>query len=176
MENYLCVLKSIKAGNKSLALSLIEQFYPLLKKYSLLLNCEDSYNDLEIHFIKIIYKINLDCMDSLSDSSILKYIETSIYHEYIRLSKNNNKRLSNEFIVCNENVDADILVSWEDDFSTLLFHDIKKYLSEREYNVIFMTYYQSYTTKEIAKALSETTYNIYKIKDKALKKLKKILT
>ncbi|MEG3007067.1 MAG: sigma-70 family RNA polymerase sigma factor [Oscillospiraceae bacterium] len=175
MENYLCILKSIKAGNKSLALSLIEQFYPLLKKYSSLLNYEDSYNDLEIHFIKTVCKINSDCMDSQSDSSILKYIETSIYHEYIRLSKKHSKILNNEFIVCNDNVDMDTLGSCEDDFSRLLFNDIKKHLSKREYNVIFMTYYENCTTNEIAKALSETTYNIYKIKDKALKKLKKIL-
>lgn len=173
MEDYFNVLKTIQKGEDKKVLCFIKQFYPLIKKYAVLLNYEDAYFDLELYFIKIIYTLNLEVMKNTSDSSILKYINTSVYHEYIRLSKRYNKTKAHEYTVSNETISSDIVIPIEDDFSNLFFNDIKKHLSDREYKVIYMFFYESFSINEIAEELDETTYNIYKIKAKALDKLRK---
>jgi len=54
----LCVLaRNAKYGDRDAALKMIQQFQPLLQKYSRKLGYEDAYNDLILFFIELISKI-----------------------------------------------------------------------------------------------------------------------
>ncbi|NLZ35512.1 MAG: hypothetical protein GX889_11555, partial [Clostridiales bacterium] len=82
---------SYRKGNNESLLEIIEVFNPLLSKYSKLLDGEDTRQDLIIHLMSVISKINLHNKELCKDKVIVSYIAKSIRNEYIRLSKKKNK-------------------------------------------------------------------------------------
>ena len=86
----LCVLaRNAKYGDRDAALKMIQQFQPLLQKYSRKLGYEDAYNDLVLFFIELIYKIPDQIIASFNDGKLVKYISICIKnHHYYLLKKN----------------------------------------------------------------------------------------
>ncbi len=67
-------------GDTKAFLELISCFYPLLKKYALLLKYEDAYYDLQIRLIEIIVRIKLPGFQSTENPVLLRYVKNSLYH------------------------------------------------------------------------------------------------
>ena len=77
-----------KQGNKESVLKIIDIFSPIIDKYSRLLDREDTRQDLLVHLMKVMEKIDLHNENFCKDKIIVSYIAKSIRNEYIRLSRN----------------------------------------------------------------------------------------
>lgn len=66
---------------------LILKFDPILNSLSYKLGYDCAKTDLTIFFIKLIYSIKLESINTLSEGSVVNYIKTSFYREYYRLGK-----------------------------------------------------------------------------------------
>ena len=94
MENqlYYKIEKAKFIDNKEYVEEIIKMFMPIIQKYSTKLNFDGADTDLIISLIKIIKSLpNLK-----EDKIIISYINVSIKHEYIRLSKKYNKIIKTE--------------------------------------------------------------------------------
>lgn len=76
-------------GDKSVMFALIEQFNPLITKYSKLLNTEDAFEDMRLVFIELVMGLKLDKLRSHSDGVIVSYITKTIRSKYIAKNKRN---------------------------------------------------------------------------------------
>ena len=61
-------------------LTLIKKFRPILVKYSMMLNYEDSYDDLQVFLIQKIMTIDIDTIVNRSDGGMVNYIKRIIHN------------------------------------------------------------------------------------------------
>lgn len=165
-------------GNQQDMLELLEQFQPLLNKYSRKLMYEDALNDLNLKFIEIIHAINLTKLQNDNDGVFVKYIVISVRNAYIALL--------GEFYAQKG------VVSWEDltetekhklavdeksrDTERQRFIDLldsSQNLTDKERQTLTLIYYYEYSAADIAKIFSTTRQNINQIKLRALEKIRK---
>ena len=160
---------SYRKGNNESLLEIIEVFNPLLSKYSRLLDGEDTRQDLIIHLISVISKINLHNKELCKDKVIVSYIAKSIRNEYIRLSKKKNKIILNESEL---NLDIEIVYDgFESEFELL---DIFKILSEKEAYIMKLLYVYCLSVSEISAFMNISRQAVNQTKNRALKKIKKM--
>lgn len=162
-------------GNDMAMLALIEQFTPLFNKYTYFLNNDDAFNDLQAFFIEFIKKFDLKKICNKSDGAMVNYIKKSIYNEYVRMVKCKIKEKDNQYIVDTDDNVIEKVTTYNDDYSLLFFQSIAKHLAEDEYTVIFELFYNDHSTAEISEIMGTSVWNVYKLKDKALKKLADVL-
>ena len=74
------LVKKAQENDKEAMLKLIEQFAPLLRKYSRKLNYEDSYEEMTLFFIELIKSLRLDKLSCTEDGVITAYINVSVRH------------------------------------------------------------------------------------------------
>lgn len=70
-------------------LALIADFEKLLRKYANWVKSEDSYEDLRLFFIELIYKMKRRKICMENDGQVVNYINRSIRNEALRLRKRN---------------------------------------------------------------------------------------
>lgn len=134
------LVQDAKTDKESMYL-LIQQFEPLINKYSRLLKYEEAKTDIIIAFIEVIYKIpNLD-----STPKIVRYISNSLKNTYIKLSKANKKKLT--IVPLNEQI------QYNKDESKAIFNIIDE-LSHIQKNIIKFKIC-GYSDSEIAKKLKK---------------------
>ena len=178
LENKICNLIRLADTNDSAVLNLSALFNPLLEKYAYKLSYEDAYNDLLLFFIELIKKLSRNPLRKQEDKYYLSYIKNSIKNKYIELLKHHQRTLNDivpDIIEDDDGNQTDIidnLNSVYDDYSMILLDDIKAILTNNEYEIIKMIFYQNYSIKEISeiKGISRQCINQYKLR--ALKKLK----
>lgn len=175
LENKIYLLiKQSRESNKSL-LELLEMFEPLLKKYSFMLEYEDAYHDLQLSLIEVIKKLSVKNLAHTEDKYYLSYIKKSINSKYLKLSKkiqdikNYTLKITDDTNV-EEYIDAANPVI--DNYTLLFFNDMKEILTENEYDIIKMFYYEKRPISEIAEIKQVSRQYINQCKLKALKKLK----
>ena len=98
----------IQNGNKDNIYDILIIFDNILNKYSRLLDNEDTKQDLIIFLIGLFDKIPIYKFNN--ERQILSYISKSIKYEYIRLSKINSRKLSNEVYI---NEDTEIYYNFD---------------------------------------------------------------
>jgi len=166
------ILKKVvgyRKGNNEALVEIIEIFNPLLTKYSRLLDGEDTRQDLIIHLMSVISKINLHNKELCKDKVIVSYIAKSIRNEYIRLSKKKNKIILNESEL---NLDIEIVYDgFESEFELL---DIFKILSEKEAYIMKLLYVYCLSVSEISAFMNISRQAVNQAKNRALKKIKNI--
>lgn len=136
-----------------------------------------------------------NCLDEDSKIIVVRqfinYAHKAIFHAFIRISKKywdlmDDEKLygdlENEINIFGPNsdilspinnlssLDMDIL------FDSLYLLDILKTLSDTERKIIFLKYYLDLTDEDIAKKLDFTRVYVCRVKNKALEKLKIILS
>lgn len=162
-------------GNDEEMLSLIAQFKPLFNKYAYFLNNDDAFNDLQAFFIEFIKELDLEKIHNHSDGTMVNYIKTAIYNEYARLVKCKIIEKDNQYIVDTDDNILEKSTEYNDDYSRLFFQSLVIHLTEDEYTVIYEMFYNGHTTSEVSEIMGTSVWNIYKLKEKALKKLSKVL-
>ena len=160
---------SYRKGNNESLLEIIEVFNPLLSKYSRLLDGEDTRQDLIIHLISVISKINLHNKELCKDKVIVSYIAKSIRNEYIKLSKKKNKIILNE-----SELNLDIEVAYDGFESEFELLDIFKILSEKEAYIMKLLYVYCLSVSEISAFMNISRQAVNQTKNRALKKIKNL--
>lgn len=89
---YSCI-QAIQDGDKEQALAFLEKFSPLLKKYAYFLQTEDALQELQCFLLAFVKNLHLNKLTSSTDGAIISYINKTIYHHYIALSKGNRHKI-----------------------------------------------------------------------------------
>ncbi|MCI6667221.1 MAG: sigma-70 family RNA polymerase sigma factor [Romboutsia timonensis] len=158
----------IQNGNKDNIYDILIIFDNILNKYSRLLDNEDTKQDLIIFLIGLFDKIPIYKFNN--ERQILSYISKSIKYEYIRLSKINSRKLSNEVYI---NEDTEIYYNF--DSSDLEFLDLINILNESEKNILKLFFVENFSISEISKLMNVSRQAINQNKNRAIKKLKYIV-
>lgn len=158
----------IQNGNKDNIYDILIIFDNILNKYSRLLDNEDTKQDLIIFLIGLFDKIPIYKFNN--ERQILSYISKSIKYEYIRLSKINSRKLSNEVYI---NEDTEIYYNF--DSSDLEFLDLINILNESEKNILKLFFVEDFSISEISKLMNVSRQAINQNKNRAIKKLKYIV-
>ena len=144
-------------------------FKQLLKKYANKLQYTDAYYDLAESLIEIISK--LDTIKDTSAGAVVKYINKSIYHKYISLSKL-NQRYSDTHFLFGEAEDVRTSSYCYDRYDFINIDFLKSCLTDKEYEIIILHFYYDYSIAEIADAKHVSRQSINQTKLIALKKLR----
>lgn len=167
------LVKEAKAKNKDKAAVIVEKLKPLIiksiKKYSF---TNESYEDL---FMDGQLKV-LECIKDYSEEKrvpFLYYVKISLKYYYL------NKKENIETISADKDGLIDILVSSEnveeDYHKENLVKNLKKHMKNLDYiseKIINMYYFEKKNLSEIAKILGKTYFNVAKMKERALRKLR----
>lgn len=175
MNNLYILIENSKMNDTESMEKLCNQFFPLMKKYAIKLNYEDSYNDLRLCFIECILKIPLDSGNFvLSDAYILSYIKKSIYFKYIALSKKLQENTYRNITYDNDDFILD-KITYKENLGNLedeLFKtDIRNILTDKEFNICILKFIYRYTDKEIAERYGVSRQAINKTVNKLKQKL-----
>lgn len=158
----------IQNGNKRGIYDVLIIFDNILNKYSRSLNHEDTKQDLSIFLIGLFYKIPIYKFND--ERQILSYISKSIKYEYIRLSKINSKKLSNEVYI-----NEDIEMYYNFDSYDIEFLDLISILNESEKHILNLFFVENFSISEISKLMNVSRQAINQNKNRAIKKLKYIV-
>ena len=93
-------------GNSFAQLQIVQRFQPLLKKYAALLKYEDAYSDLQLYLLELLHSGKLTKLQRKDDGTLVKYIESSIRHQYISLNSRKNA-VDNSVIASVDEIDFD---------------------------------------------------------------------
>ncbi|MFA9380585.1 MAG: sigma-70 family RNA polymerase sigma factor [Acetanaerobacterium sp.] len=173
------ILKA-QSGNEKELMRLVDQFYPLLKKYTKMLCYEDAYYDLRLKLIEVIKTIRLGNFSSKTDDHLLKYFKTVIEHHYLFLSQKQKafQNLIPFSAVINENEQdestyfLDKLMSSWDEYPQIDYDIFRSYLTQRETEVLYYFYLYHYPVKSIAKHYHISIPAVSQTKARAIKKLR----
>ena len=172
------ILRAVNGSDTDM-LALLEQFEPLLNKYARKLNTEDGYEDLRLRFLIVIYALaNKPAI--VNDGQIVDYVATSIRREYAMQRDKKRMEEVHRFGL-SESVEAlDRMLEngnpATDDTFFAEWEDVLACLKKRERDVLLGIYFHGYTVFDLAKQYGCTRQNINQIKQRALKKLRELLS
>lgn len=167
------LLKDSKSGNKDSVLLIIEKFNPLLNKYCKKLNYDGAKTDLIICLLEVIQNIPIDTnADLQNDNCIVGYINYSIIHKYINLSKKNTMIINNEIELIT-NIVGENSYSTIDD--TLCINELLDKLTEVQKKIIISIYINNISESDLARQMHISRQAINRSKNRALNNLKKYL-
>lgn len=167
-ELYKLVECSMK-GDKECMLEIINKFKPLIRKYSRKLNYDGSDSDLIICLLETINSIPVNNLEMQKDERIIGYINASIKHKYIYLSKKYTHIINSE-----TELDTDILgEACEDISENLIFiNNLVDKLPKLQQEIIKQIYFKGKSVNDMAKQLNISRQAVNKAKNRALKNLK----
>ena len=127
-------------GNSFAQLQIVQRFQPLLKKYAALLKYEDAYSDLQL----------LTKLQRKDDGTLVKYIESSIRHQYISLNSRKNA-VDNSVIASVDEIDFDQMsLSSNDEYPELLISDLHSVLQPSELTLLSQFVFKGMSIADIA--------------------------
>ena len=181
MKKIIEKIKLAKSGDDAAMMEIIEQFSPIIEKYTRLMSSnEDCRSDLVLKLIALVKnEIDPDKMRNIGDGAVVNYIVRALYHQYINFSKDYCRKRNNETIydqdVLDESLEDDLYNSG-DMYSGLMMETFRSKLTEREYMCVRLIVLEGWTAEEVADYYAVTKQAINQCKKRALMKLKKILT
>lgn len=141
-------------GNSFAQLQIVQRFQPLLKKYAALLKYEDAYSDLQLYLLELV-----------------KYIESSIRHQYISLNSRKNA-VDNSVIASIDEIDFDQMsLSSNDEYPELLISDLHSVLQPSELTLLSQFVFKGMSIADIAEKSGVSRQAINRKKLSILKKL-----
>ena len=130
-------------GNSFAQLQIVQRFQPLLKKYAVLLKYEDAYSDL-------LHSGKLTKLQRKDDGTLVKYIESSIRHQYISLNSRKNA-VDNSVIASVDEIDFDQMsLSSNDEYPELLISDLHSVLQPSELTLLSQFVFKGMSIADIA--------------------------
>lgn len=171
-------------NNSEQMYQLIKKFNPLIRKYSYKLGYEDAYADIVVRFIEKIQKINLNTLKSTDDNSMLKYIKKLVQN----ISNNLFYQSSHTSVIPSlslsefENSDLsgikqklDHYYSTTDEYPIIITNFLDCNLTPYQADIIKYIFLKDFSVKQVSKIYGVSEEAITISKNRALKKLKKIL-
>lgn len=124
---------------------IINDFTPLIKKYSFKLGYEDSKADLQLDFIDLICSFKVKSFTPNDDPYVLAYIEKTMRNSYIRHSKTEMHYRSHctlfGELTENQKDLVDETVASCDWYNEVDTRQLLKYLTGRQFKVIHSLFY-----------------------------------
>lgn len=154
-------------NNSNAALSILQKFEPLLKKYAWKLHDEDAMQDLSLALLDLLPKISLDKYPT--DGQITNYIATSLYHVYLTLLRKNFLRQNTEVELEDSLIDCLPLTVGQEIIDLL---SAIKNLAPQQKTIIYLHYFEDYSIQSIACMLGISRQAVNKAKKTALEFLK----
>lgn len=176
MEQLYLKIIDYQKGNADVGLFFIQKFTPLLKHYAYLLNQEDGLDELQYQLLLVLKTKDFSQLRSHSDGAIVVYIKSTIYNQFIALSR---KKHSLEKISYTEDLNGYDSALYErcssssDTYSALLSYDLQRILSPYENSVIYYHFVLNYNISEIAHHFKKSRQAVNQAKNSALRKLRK---
>ncbi len=176
MELYNLILLAKKHEQQAICI-LLDKFRNLLRKYANRLMYEDAENELHLFFIELIYRFPIEKFREEDEGRIVVYINKCIHHEYIFLLKKiiNQKQ---EIVFCDISEEQQQMIESRaailDDYNQMTILEIKNSLNEKEWKIIEQIYILGYTVSEVAHNLGISRQAVNQMKNRILKKLRKI--
>ncbi len=169
------LISNAQKGNEYSTIQLVNQFNPLITKYSRKLDYEDTYQDLVLFFIKSIKDMNLNNLKSKNDYVIIAYLNKSIQNHYIFLLKKYIKK-RNELLMCEltdeQKYNVECKHSSNDKYDIFEELNIEEYLSKCECKIIYLIFKDGYSAREIAEQLGVSRQAVNQKKKRILCKIK----
>lgn len=157
-------------------INLINKFDPLFKKYAWKLYHEDSYTDIVAFFIELIHSINVKKLTNPSDPGIITYINRAVHNYYCHKVKE-IVRQKQEIVMADLTSEQMHLLqsksSTTDSINVFAELELEKYLTQKEYIVIYLIFSEGYSAEDIAKIKNQSRQSINQTKKRALEKIKK---
>lgn len=158
-------------GDQKSMLALLEKFNPIINKYTRMLNTEDAKEDITLAFIELIMRMQLSTIKRHDEGTMVKYIQTSMYHTYIKLSKKVYQRYReipmSAVSDCCKSIYGTSLAIYDDYKNT----DIQRVLTRKECEVITL-YFNGVKIADIAKRMGICRQTTNETKLRALRKLR----
>jgi RNA polymerase sigma factor (sigma-70 family) len=169
------ILEKAQNNNKECMLSIIEKFKPLVKKYSNKLNYDGADSDLVISLIETINCIPIYKNAKFNeDKYIVGYINTSIKHKYIQLSKKNTNIIDKEIeLDLNIISNHEVMEDWNL-IDTIFLSNLVDKLSSYHKNIIRKIFMYNISEADLAKELKISRQSVNRAKNRALDNLRKI--
>ena len=181
MKKIIEKIRLAKSGDDNAMIEIIEQFTPIIDKYTRLMNYdEDCRSELVLKLIALVKnEIDTEKMQNTGDGAIVNYITHAIRHHYIAFSKAFCRKRDNEIVY-----DRDIFVELlEDNLQTpenmdngLMMEMLRSNLTNREYMCVRLIVLEGWTAEQVAARFDVTKQAINQCKIRALAKVKKMLT
>lgn len=170
-KSFLQLVEDIKKNEEGSLLELIQRFMPLIKKYSFKLDYTEAISDLTIDFICLARKLP----DFEKEGQVVGYIQTSMYHFYIKHVKERILLRENECIY-----DPDIIknmpaFSEAMDIDGISLHIAVNKLPRQQRQVIEYKYFKLMSDREIEQCMGISRQTVFKYKKRALERLKQML-
>lgn len=158
-------------GNSFAQLQIVQRFQPLLKKYAALLKYEDAYSDLQLYLLELLHSGKLTKLQRKDDGTLVKYIESSIRHQYISLNSRKNA-VDNSVIASVDEIDFDQMsLSSNDEYPELLIFDLHSVLQPSELTLLSQFVFKGMSIADIAEKSGVSRQAINRKKLSILKKL-----
>lgn len=162
-KNLLPVLAEVQSGSTVAMEKILKIFEPIIVKYSVWLKTDDAKQDFSLFVIEKIR--NYPIASFQNDASFVRYLAQSIYHEYIRLSKE-QRILETKF----EPLEEGILNGYTPKFEeNLEVRSLLVSLSARQKNILLLKYFYGYGDEEIGSILHITRQAVNKQKSRYFK-------
>lgn len=137
-------------SNSFAQLQIVQRFQPLLKKYAALLKYEDAYSDLQLYLLELLHSGKLTKLQRKDDGTLVKYIESSIRHQYISLNSRKNA-VDNSVIASVDEIDFDQMsLSSNDEYPELLISDLHSVLQPSELTLLSQFVFKGMSIADIA--------------------------
>lgn len=172
MGNLKELIELAKADDKNAMLEIIEKFRPLIHKYfrKSYYN-EDVKSALELKLIEIV-KLKLNKLREQNEGTLINYIASSLYHQYLEIANNTKSE-----IVCEDDIlglfGSNRLLSEKNIEDTILFESLKTILTKREFDCVYYIVFMGYTAEELSKKWSITKQACNQCKKRAFHKILK---
>jgi RNA polymerase sigma factor (sigma-70 family) len=167
------VIQAAQKGDENAMITLLNQFEPLINKYTRMvaLESEDARQELSLAFIQLVLNIKLSSFNIICNGTLVSYISKSMYHAYIVISKKQAKSFDKASL-CEHMHYNDLAYSTFDQYNNLFIGEIEETLTKKEFFVICCHYFHGMTIDEIAKKIGISRQGVNKTKNRALEKLK----
>ena len=175
MKKLVDKIKLAKSGNEAAMVSIIDQYSPLIGKYTRMLNNdEDCRSELILKLIALVKnEIDLDNLRCDNDGAVFNYIRFSLQHQYIMLSKTQCRIRDNETAYDQESfvdvVEDKLQYSYVDIGDGITMDMLKSVLTEREFKYIKLIVLDGWTAEAVAKKFGATKQAVNQCKKRGLK-------
>lgn len=155
-------------------LELLQKFEKVLKKYSRLLNYEDSFFDMQLFFFELVMSMKQKNISYTNDGAAVNYIITSIKHHYICLAKKLSfaREISFSDLSDGQLFLVEHAASSQNQFDLSDFLPLSGKLTNHEKEIIHKLLVEGYSAEELSKMYCVSRQAINQTKLRAIKKIR----
>lgn len=171
MENLSLLIEAAQKKSENMII-LMDHFTPLIRRlaHRLPYEYQDAEQDMRLSFLEIVNRMKLEQMRCLEDKYLLGYIKNAMTNRYINLLYASTKQKEPKSLIDYRDVEVEEGVGFNDQIELL---SLLRTLPKIQKDVLYFRYFYGYSDIEIAQKLHITRQAVNKIKNRALKELKR---